>query len=140
MDGSSRHRGGTPGLRTDTHEQQRKRSNSPLSHQLLVSSSKQQRVCCLSNSWPRKRNLFLAQPRHMSFHGSTGAERNPQEREPRAAGQTPGNTLSWITADLGTRRGSGCALWNIFPGHWMSGVQVGGAVSSGINSCEASFK
>lgn len=85
MDGSSRHPGDTSGLHTNTHGQQRKRSNSLLSHQLVVSSSKQQRGCCLSDPWPRERNLFLAQPRHMSFHGSTGAKRNPQEREPRAA-------------------------------------------------------
>lgn len=91
MDGSSRHPGDTSGLHTNTHGQQRKRSNGLLSHQLLVSSSKQQRGCCLSNSWPRERTLFLAQPRHMSFHGSTGAKRNPQEREPRAAGTDTGH-------------------------------------------------
>lgn len=50
---------------------------------------------------------FLAQEKEFIFSPAKThelpwvdrAERNPQEREPRAAGQTRGTTRSWITAE-----------------------------------------
>lgn len=74
--------------------------------------------------------------------GRREKRRDPQERQPRASGTDTGNTLAWITADaqafptdLGARKGHGGALWNILPEHWMRGMQVGRAMTSGINSC-----
>lgn len=112
-----------------------------------MSSSKQQRGCCLSNSCLRKRNLFLAQPRHTSFRELGEQRRDPQgRRRQEQQGQTPGTALAWITAhaqafptDFGTRKGGGGALWTIFPEPWMRGMLVGRTVSCGINSGRGPF-
>lgn len=74
--------------------------------------------------------------------------RDPQERQSQEQqGPTLGTTLAWITVDaqafptdLGTRKGSGGAPWNIFPEHWMRGMQVGGLCPLGLAHAEAPFK
>lgn len=60
-------------------------------------------------------------------------KRDSQEQQ----GQTRAITADAqaFPTDLGARKGHGGALWNILPEHWMRGMQVGRAMTSGINSC-----
>lgn len=153
MGENSRHPGGTPGLHTDTYEQQGKRSKSLLSYQLLASSSKQQRGCCLFGSWPRKRkeNVLIFSPAethelpwvNRSRKGTLRTDRAKSSRDRHRAPHCPGSRQmrrpSPLTS-LGTQKGSGCARWDTFPEHCMRGMQVGGAVSSGIHSRRGLFQ